>query len=166
MKSNENVLNIPIKCPKCGRKLRLVIGDFSKFLGCTGYPQCDYTFNVRDEIQGPSCGKLMQIREGQYGKFLGCTGFPDCRFTFNVIESKKKEPMKKLEMDVEEISISIGKIREILRDDWFNLDDIAAKLKIQQKSDIKFLQMQLKKLEKKDELVIKVENEQKFWKMK
>ena len=166
MKSHENVLNIPIKCPKCGMKLRLVMGDFGKFLGCTGYPQCDYTFNVRDEIQCPSCGKPMQIREGQYGKFLGCTGFPDCRFTFNVIESKKKEPLKQLEMDVEDFSISIEKVREILREDWFNLEDIARKLKIQDETDIKFLQMQLRKLEKNDEVTIKVENEQKFWKMK
>ena len=166
MKSNENESNLAKNCPKCGMKLRLVVGDFGKFLGCSGYPQCDYTLNIGDEIQCPSCGKPMQIREGQYGKFLGCTGFPDCRFTFDVRESKKKEPMKKLEMDVGEASISVEKIREILRDDWFNLDDIVAKLKIQDKTDIKFLQMQLRKLEKNDELVVKIVNEQKVWKLK
>ena len=57
-------------CPKCGMKLILIVGDFGKFIGCTGYPQCDYSLNIQDEIQCPSCGKLMQIREGQYGKFL------------------------------------------------------------------------------------------------
>ncbi len=166
MKSNENVSDIPKNCPKCGMKLRLVVGDFGKFLGCTGYPQCDYSLNVRDEIQCPSCGKPMQIREGQYGKFLGCTSFPDCRFTFDVRESKKKEPMKKLEMDVGEVTISVEKIREILRDEWLNLDDIAAKLKIQDETDIKFLQMQLKKLKKNDELAIKTVHEKNFWKLK
>jgi len=108
----------------------------------------------------------MEIREGQYGKFLGCTGFPDCKFTFDVRESKKKEPMKKLEMDVEEASISVKKIRKILKKNWLSLDDIAAKLKIQDEPDIKFLQMQLKKLEKNGEIVVKVVNEQKFWKLK
>ena len=37
---------------------------------------------------------------------------------------------------------------------------------MQDEIDIKFLQMQLRKLEKNDEVDIKVENEQKFWKMK
>jgi len=166
MKSNENISNIPIKCPKCGMKLRLIVGDFGKFLGCTGYPQCDYTLNTQEEIQCPSCGKPMQIREGQYGKFLGCTGFPDCRFTFNVIESKKKEPMKKLEMDVGDVSISIEKVREILKNEWLNLDEIALKLRLQDEMDIKFLHMQLKKLEKNDELAVKIVHEQKLWKMK
>jgi ssDNA-binding Zn-finger/Zn-ribbon topoisomerase 1 len=166
MKSYENGLNIPIKCPKCGMKLRLVMGDFGKFLGCTGYPQCDYTFNVRDEIQCPSCGKPMQIREGQYGKFLGCTGFPDCRFTFDVRESKKKEPMKKLEMDVGEALISVDKIQGILKNEWLSLDDIAAKLKIQDETDIKFLQMQLKKLVKNDKVEKMTLHKQNFWKKK
>lgn len=156
----------PSVCPKCGMILRIIVGDFGKFIGCTGYPQCDYTLNVQEEIQCPSCGKLMEIREGQYGKFLGCTGFPDCKFTFDVRESKKKEPMKKLEMDVEEASISVKKIRKILKKNWLSLEDIAAKLKIQDEPDIKFLQMQLKKLEKKGELVVKIVNEQKLWKLK
>ncbi|TKJ23120.1 MAG: hypothetical protein CEE43_05220 [Promethearchaeota archaeon Loki_b32] len=166
MKSNESESDIPKECPKCRMNLRLIVGDLGRFLGCTGYPQCNYTLNIHDEIQCPSCGKPMQIREGQYGKFLGCTGFPDCRFTFNVIESKKKEPMKKLEMDVGEASISVEKIREILKNEWFSLDNIAVKLKIQDKTDIKFLQMQLRKLEKNDDLTIKIVHEQKFWKMK
>ena len=166
MKSNEKLSDIPKECPKCGMKLVLVVGDFGKFFGCTGYPQCDYSLNIQNDVQCPSCGKPMEIREGQYGKFLGCNGFPDCRFTFNVRESKKKEPMKKLEMDVEEALISVKKIRKILKKDWRSFDDIAAKLKIQDETDIKFLQMQLKKLEKNDELVVKIVNEQKFWKLK
>jgi len=156
----------PSVCPKCGMRLRLVIGDFGKFLACSGYPQCDYKLSTQEKIQCPSCGKPMDIREGQYGKFLGCTGFPDCKFTFNVIESKKKEPMKKLEMDVEEASISVKKILKILKKNWLSLEDIATKLKIYDKPDVKFLQMQLKKLEKNDELVVKIVNKQKFWKLK
>jgi ssDNA-binding Zn-finger/Zn-ribbon topoisomerase 1 len=157
---------IPKECPKCDKKLRLVVGEFGKFIGCTGYPECDYTFNVQEEIQCPSCGKTMEIREGQYGKFLGCTGFPDCRFTFNVIESKKKEPMKKLEMDVGDFSISVEKVRKILKNDWLTLDDIAKKLKIEDKMDIKFLRMQLKKLEKNKQVEIMTIQKQKFWKKK
>ncbi len=83
-----------------------------------------------------------------------------------VISKEGTVQWERLEMDVGEASISVEKIREILKNEWLNLDDIAAKLKIQDKPDIKFLQMQLKKLEKNDELVVKIVNEQKFWKMK
>ncbi len=43
---------------------------------------------------------------------------------------------------------------------------VAKKLKIQDETDIKFLQMQLKKLEKDDDLDVNAIDEQKFWKMK
>jgi ssDNA-binding Zn-finger/Zn-ribbon topoisomerase 1 len=147
-------------------KLRFITGEFGKFIGCSGYPECNYWLNVHENIKCSSCGKPMEIRKGQYGRFLGCNGFPDCRFTINVIETKKKVPMIKLEMDVEEAILSMKRIQEILKNGWLNLDDIAAKLKIQDDADFKFLQMQLKKLEKQDKLDIKVIHKQKHWKLK
>ncbi len=166
MKSKGFESEIPNECPKCGRKLRLVIGDFGKFLGCTGYPQCDYSHTIDNQINCPVCGKEMQTREGKYGKFMGCTGFPDCKFTLNIIESRKKEPMKKLKMENEDSFLSLEKILNILEDDWYSLNDIAAKLNIDDKMDIKFLQMQLKKLEKNKQVEIKTIQKQKFWKKK
>jgi ssDNA-binding Zn-finger/Zn-ribbon topoisomerase 1 len=94
MESNGKLSEIPEKCPKCGMKLRLITGEFGKFIRCSGYPECNYSFNVQEEIQCPSCGKPIEVREGQYGKFLGCSGYPDCRFTINVIQAKKKLPIK------------------------------------------------------------------------
>lgn len=34
-------------CPRCGRNLRKVKGRRGKFLGCSGYPQCRYTRDLR-----------------------------------------------------------------------------------------------------------------------
>ncbi len=35
------------KCPKCGRPLKMRKGKYGDFWGCTGYPECRYTKNVK-----------------------------------------------------------------------------------------------------------------------
>lgn len=35
------------KCPKCGSPLKMRKGKYGDFWGCTGYPECRYTKNVR-----------------------------------------------------------------------------------------------------------------------
>ena len=77
-------------CPKCGKKLSKRLGRNGYFIGCTGYPDCDYTRNVDDEpgstgepevVEGrkcPKCGSDLVIKRGRYGKFIGCSAYPDC----------------------------------------------------------------------------------------
>ena len=77
-------------CPKCGKKLSKRLGRNGYFIGCTGYPDCDYTRNVDDEpgstgepevVEGrkcPKCGSDLVIKRGRYGKFIGCSSYPDC----------------------------------------------------------------------------------------
>jgi len=77
-------------CPKCGKKLSKRLGRNGYFIGCTGYPECDYTRNVDDEpgstgepevVEGrkcPKCGSDLVIKRGRYGKFIGCSAYPDC----------------------------------------------------------------------------------------
>ncbi|BAU46608.1 DNA topoisomerase I [Sulfurifustis variabilis] len=78
-------------CPKCGKKLAKRLGRNGYFIGCTGYPDCDYTRNV-DEAAGasnepeilegrmcPKCGSQLIVKRGRYGKFIGCSGYPKCR---------------------------------------------------------------------------------------
>ena len=85
-------------CPKCGEKLAICLGRRGRFIGCTGFPDCDYTRNV-DETKGekakpeivegrkcPNCNSSLIIREGRYGRFIGCSTFPECRY----IESLEK----------------------------------------------------------------------------
>ena len=77
-------------CPKCGKPLSIRLGRKGRFVGCTAYPDCDYTRNLESSstvapeiIEGricELCGKPLIIREGKYGKFIGCSGYPDCRF--------------------------------------------------------------------------------------
>ncbi len=81
------------KCPKCGSPLSIRLGRHGRFIGCTRYPECDYTRNLnesaedkRDEpelVEGrkcPECGSDLVIKQGRYGKFIGCSNYPKCRF--------------------------------------------------------------------------------------
>jgi DNA topoisomerase-1 len=78
-------------CPKCGKTLQLRLGRRGRFIGCSGYPECDYTRNVDDDrnsaepevVEGRSCPKCespLIIRSGRYGKFIGCSSYPDCKY--------------------------------------------------------------------------------------
>ncbi len=77
-------------CPKCGKPLNIRLGRRGRFVGCSGYPDCDYTRNIDDDqasaepekVEGrqcPACGSDLIIRHGRYGKFIGCSNYPDCR---------------------------------------------------------------------------------------
>lgn len=78
------------KCPKCSKPLISRLGKKGKFIGCSGYPECDYTANfdkeknvVAPEILAdrfcPKCNLPLQIKVGRYGKFVGCSGYPACK---------------------------------------------------------------------------------------
>lgn len=83
------------KCPKCGKALMIRLGKSGRFIGCSGYPECDYTANIeeKDEAeteaasvetitdrQCPDCGSPLQVRMGRYGKFIGCSNYPKCKY--------------------------------------------------------------------------------------
>jgi len=79
-------------CPKCTKPLSIRLGKRGRFVGCTGYPECDYTRNMEDEAGAnvepeiipdrkcPQCESNLIIKRGKYGKFIGCTGYPTCKF--------------------------------------------------------------------------------------
>ena len=78
-------------CPKCGKPLVSRLGRRGRFIGCTGYPDCDYTRAIDNNgataapetVEGrqcPECNSPLLIREGRYGKFIGCSQYPKCRF--------------------------------------------------------------------------------------
>jgi DNA topoisomerase-1 len=78
-------------CPKCSKPLSIRLGRRGRFIGCTGYPDCDYTRNLDEtaeqaaqpqKIEGrqcPKCNSDLIIRRGRYGKFIGCSGYPNCK---------------------------------------------------------------------------------------
>ena len=79
------------KCPQCGKQLSIRLGKRGRFIGCTGYPDCDYTRSLDDNektneperVEGrqcPNCGNDLIIKRGKYGKFIGCSHYPTCTF--------------------------------------------------------------------------------------
>lgn len=80
--------SIDEKCPKCGKELSIRLGRRGRFVGCTGYPECDYTRNLEGETTAPEiledrkcpdCGSALVIKAGRYGKFIGCSNYPNCK---------------------------------------------------------------------------------------
>jgi len=80
------------QCPKCGGQLSKRLGRNGLFIGCTNYPECDYTRDLnadRSEAEEPEivagrscpeCGSELAVKRGRYGKFIGCTAYPKCRY--------------------------------------------------------------------------------------
>ena len=79
------------KCPKCAKQLAKRLGRNGYFIGCTGYPECDYTRNVDDAVGSmnvpevvpdrkcPKCESHLVIKRGRYGRFIGCGNYPNCK---------------------------------------------------------------------------------------
>ena len=77
-------------CPKCEKPLSIRLGKRGRFVGCSGYPECDYTRNVGDDSEAPQveivadrkcpeCASDLVIKPGRYGKFIGCSSYPKCK---------------------------------------------------------------------------------------
>lgn len=80
------------KCPQCGADLSIRLGKRGRFIGCTAYPECDYTRNLQSDGEEespqteviedrvcPECQEPLLIRHGRYGKFIGCSNYPKCK---------------------------------------------------------------------------------------
>lgn len=83
-------------CPKCGNQLTKRLGKRGHFIGCSGYPDCDYTRSLESDgndttaaaaepqvVEGrtcPQCGSALHIKPGRYSKFIGCSNYPKCKF--------------------------------------------------------------------------------------
>lgn len=85
-------------CPKCSKPLISRFGKYGRFIGCSGYPECDYMRKVdkdgnSEEIAPPEVipdrvcpkdnGQLL-IRNGRYGKFISCANYPKCKHIENI----------------------------------------------------------------------------------
>ncbi|HVB33363.1 MAG TPA: type I DNA topoisomerase [Patescibacteria group bacterium] len=90
------------KCPKCGEgELRERISRHGFFLGCSRYPDCDYTRDLAersdeeaesgvDAENCPNCGREMVVKRGRFGAFLACTGYPECKTTRRLIAGTRQ----------------------------------------------------------------------------
>lgn len=96
-------------CPKDGKALKLRMGKNGLFVACSGYPDCDFTYNVPEtEEDAPDlteyenqiceeCGSPMKLRDSGGRPFLGCSAYPKCRNTVAIAAAASRaaaEPQK------------------------------------------------------------------------
>ncbi len=79
-------------CPKCTKPLSIRLGKRGRFIGCTGYPECDYTQDLGGKpgekaepevVEGrvcPACSGALHFKAGRYSRFIGCSSYPVCKF--------------------------------------------------------------------------------------
>ena len=71
------------QCPKCGKALVVKKSHAgSRFIACTGYPDCDYVQSFSTGVICPKCkvGELVE-RSSKKGKvFYSCNTYPACDF--------------------------------------------------------------------------------------
>ncbi len=94
-------------CPKSGHPMIRRKGRFGEFLGCSGYPECQFIVPIGKDGQPAApkvgaiettipcekCGSTMLLRDSKRGPFLGCGSFPKCRSTKMV----KKLPQEQVD---------------------------------------------------------------------
>lgn len=83
--------SIDENCPECGKPLSIRLGKRGRFIGCTGFPECNYTRSLTEETKEtaaqqtvidhpcPLCKSELVIKHGPYGKFIGCSQYPNCK---------------------------------------------------------------------------------------
>ena len=74
-------------CPRCKTgKLLKVEHNGIFFVGCSNYPNCDYTLRDSNILSNPKkcpdCGGFLVKRKGKNNHwFIGCTNYPYCEYT-------------------------------------------------------------------------------------
>ncbi|XZH05754.1 type I DNA topoisomerase [Clostridium perfringens] len=77
----DKVSDIP--CDKCGRLMVIKHGRFGDFLACPGYPECQNTKPIVEEVDAncPLCGGKILVKRSKKGnRFYGCSNYPECNF--------------------------------------------------------------------------------------
>lgn len=91
-------IDTDMPCPQCQGHLQKIWAKGRYFLGCSNYPDCNYTTTLEEtsfdkadyaadfdwEQPCPKCGKEMKVRHGRYGAFLGCVVYPECKGVVNI----------------------------------------------------------------------------------
>ncbi|MBI3903911.1 MAG: type I DNA topoisomerase [Nitrosomonadales bacterium] len=100
-------------CPKCGKPLSKRLGKRGNFIGCTGYPECDYTRNLGGEDDAsearkelgahPDTRQAVLLLRGPYGHYVQLG---------EVIEGEKTKPKrvswpKELPLEQAELSTAL-----------------------------------------------------------
>lgn len=82
------------KCPDCADgEIVIRTGKFGKFKSCSRYPECKFTQNIVESVEGVVCPLCQQgdviAKKSRWGKpFFGCSRYPECGWA----SWKKPEP--------------------------------------------------------------------------
>lgn len=72
------------KCPKCGHALAIKHGRNGKFIGCTNFPDCDFTKSIvkTTGVACPKCkdGEIIEKVSKKGKRFYACNNYPDCDY--------------------------------------------------------------------------------------
>ena len=84
--------------PQCGSETQIRHSKSGPLIGCTSYPQCQYTKSMGDhQIQlvklldspaCPDCSNQLAVKNGRYGMFIGCVNYPDCKYIASMDEQE------------------------------------------------------------------------------
>lgn len=78
------------KCPECNATLLLKLGKHGKFVGCSQYPECNYTRPLNEDSAPeatpidkdcPKCSSPLVKKQSASGAFIGCSSYPTCKHT-------------------------------------------------------------------------------------
>lgn len=76
-------------CPLCGAteggKIVIRTGKFGKFKSCSRFPECKYTQNMQEIVEGVKCPLCQKgdvvLKPSRWGKnFYGCSDYPECKW--------------------------------------------------------------------------------------
>lgn len=71
-------------CEKCGSPMVYKFGRFGRFLGCSNFPECNFTkaINTGTGITCPKCheGEIIERKSKRGRLFYGCSAYPKCDF--------------------------------------------------------------------------------------
>jgi len=84
-------------CPKegCGKPLvkRYSPKTRSYFIGCTGYPDCDFIESVKEDLGNcPQCEKplVRKFQKKSRRTFIACSGYPECKYILKTKNTDKQ----------------------------------------------------------------------------
>ncbi|MCA6084886.1 type I DNA topoisomerase [Candidatus Endomicrobiellum agilis] len=89
-------------CPKCGKNMVVRYSRRVRFLGCSGYPECNATLSLdkngqvaeapqETDMKCDKCGSPLIKKAGFMGKqYLSCKNYPECKTKYNIDENGNK----------------------------------------------------------------------------
>ncbi len=93
------------KCPKCSEELIYRFSKAGKFIGCSGYPECDYIDQPEEEKNALDAIKAkyewkpcpdgiegtIVVKTGRYGPFLASSEYPNVKWIGKIKDDKEEK---------------------------------------------------------------------------